>query len=197
VVKNFYNAVAKASPLPILIYNFPAVCNGLDLDSEIITELAEENPNIVGVKLTCASVGKIARLAATFSPGRFAVFGGQSDFLIGGLASGSAGCIAAFAQIFPKTIVKIFNLWKQGKHDQALALHRIAAHAESPTKAGIATTKFAVSQYSAVAAGIERGDALKLAERLRPRQPYEPVSDTVKQKIKDVMKPMAEIEATL
>ncbi|KAI5277664.1 hypothetical protein KEM54_004912, partial [Ascosphaera aggregata] len=37
-------------------------------------------------------------------------FGGQSDFLIGGLSVGSAGCIAAFANVFPKTLVKIYNL---------------------------------------------------------------------------------------
>lgn len=108
VVENFYNQVAQVSPLPIIIYNFPAVCNGLDLDSDLMTSIAQKNPNIVGVKLTCASVGKIARLAATFSSSRFAVLGGQSDFLVGGLASGSAGCIAAFCNIFPKTVVKIF-----------------------------------------------------------------------------------------
>ena len=108
VVENFYNQVAKVSQLPIIRYNFPAVCNGLDLDSDLMTSIAQNNPNIVGVKLTCASVGKIARLAATFTPSRFAVLGGQSDFLIGGLASGSAGCIAAFCNIFPKTVVKIF-----------------------------------------------------------------------------------------
>lgn len=197
VVNNFYNAVAKKSPLPILIYNFPAVCNGLDLDSDQITALAQANPNIVGVKLTCASVGKITRLAATFTPERFAVFGGQSDFLVGGLASGSVGCIAAFANIFPKTLVKIFNLYKMGKHDQALALQRIAAHAENPTKAGIATTKYAVSQFSAVAAGVEKGDKAKLEKLLRPRQPYEEPAAAVKTKIQDVMKAINEIELTL
>lgn len=197
VVNNFYSAIAKASALPILIYNFPAVCNGLDLDSETITALAQKHPNIVGVKLTCGSVGKITRLAATFPQERFAVYGGQSDFLIGGLASGSAGTIAAFAQIFPKTITKIFDLWKMGKHDQALALHRIAAHAEAPTKAGIATTKYAVSLYSAVEAGIEGGNHEVLSAMLRPRRPYEEPSDSVKAKIREVMKPVAEIEATL
>ena len=108
VVENFYNQVAEVSPLPIIIYNFPAVCNGLDLDSDVMASLAQKNPNIVGVKLTCASVGKITRLAATFEPSRFAILGGQSDFLIGGLAAGSQGCIAAFCNIFPKTVVKIF-----------------------------------------------------------------------------------------
>ena len=193
VVHNFYAAVAKASPLPILIYNFPAVCNGLDLDSDVIAGLAQEFPNIVGVKLTCGSVGKITRLSATFQPQRFAIFGGQSDFLVGGLAAGSAGCIAAFGNIFPKTVVKIFDLWKMGKHDQALALQRMAAHAENPTKAGIATTKYATSQFSAKKAGIQGN----LEAMLRPRRPYEEPSDAVKTKIHEVMLPLDEVEMTL
>lgn len=192
VVKRFYTQVAKASPLPIIIYNFPAVCNGLDLDSDVMTELAEANPNIVGVKLTCGSVGKITRLAATFSQDRFAVFGGQSDFLVGGLAAGSAGCIAAFGNIFPKTIVKIYDLWKFGHHDEALALQRLAAHAESPTKAGIANTKYGAAIFTAKKAGIENAEAM-----LKPRSPYEEPSETVKAKIRDVMTPLDEVELTL
>ena len=108
VVRAFYNQVASLSPLPMLIYNFPAVCNGLDLDANIITEIANENPNVVGVKLTCGSVAKITCLAARFSASRFAVFGGQADFLVGGLASGSAGCIGAFCNAFPRSVVKIY-----------------------------------------------------------------------------------------
>ena len=84
-----------------------------------------------------------------------------------------------------------------GKHDQALALHRLAAHAEAPTKAGIATTKYAVSQYSAVEAGIEGGNKEILSAMLRPRRPYEEPAEGVKGKIQEVMKPVAEIEATL
>lgn len=52
VVENFYTQVAQSSPLPIIIYNFPAVCNGLDLDSDVMTALAEKNPNIVGTKVS-------------------------------------------------------------------------------------------------------------------------------------------------
>ncbi|KPI36901.1 uncharacterized protein AB675_5962, partial [Cyphellophora attinorum] len=197
VVDDFYDAVAKQSPIPILIYNFPAVCNGLDLDSDQIAAIAQRNPNVVGVKLTCASVGKITRLTHTFPPSRFAVFGGQSDFLIGGLASGSAGCIAAFANIFPKTLVRIYELYKAGKFEEALRLQRVAAHAENPTKAGIATTKWAVSQFSAVAAGVEGGDKDKLEKLLRPRRPYEEPSGAIKAKILEKMRELAEIEKTL
>lgn len=192
VVKNFFNQVAEVSPLPIILYNFPGVCNGLDLDSDIMTELAQANPNIVGVKLTCGSVAKITRLAATFSPSRFAVFGGQSDFLVGGLAAGSVGCIAAFGNIFPKTIVKIFDLWKMGKHDQALALQRMAAHAESPTKAGMANTKYAAAIFTCPKAGIENA-----VDLLRPRRPYEAPTDAVKAKIREAMTPLDEVEVSI
>lgn len=192
VVENFFNQVAEASQLPIIIYNFPAVCNGLDLDSDVMTSLTHKHDNIVGVKLTCGSVGKITRLAATFTPSRFAIFGGQSDFLVGGLAAGSAGCIAAFGNIFPKTIVKIFDLWKAGKYDQALALQKLAAHAESPTKAGIANTKYAASIYTAPRAGISGAE-----DMFRPRRPYEEPADAVRAKIREAMDAMIKVEDTL
>lgn len=182
VVRAFFKKVASASPLPIIIYNFPAVTNGLDLDSDIITAITRDNANVVGVKLTCGSVAKVTRLAATFPASRFAVFGGQSDFLVGGLAAGSAGCIAAFGNVFPKSVAKIYNLWTAGKHDEALRLQKVLALAESPTKAGIANTKYAAAVFTAPRAGID--DAMPL---LRPRHPYEEPSEAAKASIRKVM----------
>lgn len=86
VIKRFFADVAEKSELPIVLYNFPGVCNGVDLDSDMIAELARRHEKVVGVKLTCGSVAKITRLAAEFEAHEFAVFGGQSDFLIGGYA---------------------------------------------------------------------------------------------------------------
>lgn len=80
VIDNFFDDVASASPLPIVIYNFPAVCNGIDLDSATIAGLAKRHSNVVGVKLTCGAVAKITRLAAELPSETFATFGGQSDF---------------------------------------------------------------------------------------------------------------------
>jgi hypothetical protein len=39
--------------------------------------------------------------------------------------------------VFPKTIKHIYDLYTQGKTEEALALHRKAALAESPVKAGM------------------------------------------------------------
>ena len=59
----FFRAIADASPLPVMIYNYPGAAAGTDLDSGFLLELAA-HPNICGVKLTCANVGKLARVAA-------------------------------------------------------------------------------------------------------------------------------------
>ena len=189
VVKRFYAQVATQSPLPIIIYNFPAVCNGLDLDSEIITEITRQHDNVVGVKLTCGSVAKIARLAAVFPPSRFAVFGGQADFMLGGLAVGSSGCIAAFANVFPKAVARVFDLWSAGREKEALALQKILSLAESPTKAGIASTKYAAAVMTAPRAGITNAAIL-----LRPRRPYEEPDDKAKAKILETMRPLRGLE---
>ncbi|KAH7085212.1 hypothetical protein BKA63DRAFT_499200 [Paraphoma chrysanthemicola] len=193
VVTGFYNEVAQKSDLPFVIYNFPGVTNGVDIDSNTLAELAHKNPGkIVGVKLTCGSVAKITRLTAELPSDSFSTYAGQSDFLIGSLAVGSAGCISGFSNIFPKTISKIYDLYTSGKIQEALDLHRKAALAETPIKAGIAPTKYAVSQYSAVAAGIDQAE-----EKLAPRRPYLPVGDAVKTSVRDRMADLAKVEQSL
>jgi dihydrodipicolinate synthase/N-acetylneuraminate lyase len=192
VIENFFDDVAKESPLPIVIYNFPVVCNGIDLDSATITRLAKKHSNIVGVKLTCGAVAKITRLAAEFPPERFSTYGGQSDFLIGGLASGSAGTIAGFANVFPKTIVKIYDLYKEGKFQEALDLHKKAALAEQPCKAGISSVKYAAALNTAVAAGIDNA-----VEKLKPRRPYIAPSDAEKKNIEEQIAGLVSMEASL
>lgn len=192
VINNFYDDIAKESPLPIVIYNFPAVCNGIDLDSATIANLARRHSNIVGVKLTCGAVAKITRLSAEFPAERFATFAGQSDFLIGGLASGAAGTIAGFANVYPKTIVHIYQLYKQGKFEEAMELHKKAALAEQPCKAGIASVKYAAALNTAKAAGIQDAQ-----EKLKPRRPYVEPSGAAKKAIEEGIASLVTIEKSL
>lgn len=77
--------------------------------------MAKKHSNIVGVKLT---YGSVAKIAAVLPKNEFAIFGGQSDFITGGLGSGSSDCIAAFANVFPKTISHTYTLYQEGKINQ-------------------------------------------------------------------------------
>ncbi|KAF2963634.1 hypothetical protein GQX73_g9928 [Xylaria multiplex] len=192
VIDSFFGDIATNSALPVVMYNFPGVCNGVDLDSATISRLARRYDNIVGVKLTCGSVAKITRLVGELPSERFATFGGQSDFLIGGLSVGSAGCIAAFANVFPRTIVQIYKLYKEGKYQDALALHQKAALAEQPCKSGIAATKYAAAIHTARAAGIEGAE-----EKLKPRRPYTEPPEAAKQNVVAEMAELAAIEESL
>lgn len=51
-VTKYFKELADESALPILIYNFPLVANGVTVDSDQMIELAKHD-NIVGCKLTC------------------------------------------------------------------------------------------------------------------------------------------------
>ncbi|KAH8600625.1 hypothetical protein B0O99DRAFT_609070 [Bisporella sp. PMI_857] len=190
VIKSFFAEISKKSTLPIVIYNFPTVTNGVDLDSALITEIAKANENVVGVKLTCGSVGKITRLAGTFTPEEFTTFGGQADFLLGGLAAGSGGTIAGFANVAPKTVVKIYNLYKEGQLEKAVKLHQQAALAEGVTRQSIAATKYAAAIRSAEAAGIEKASA-----KFEPRRPYEAPSYLVKALVIEAVEALEKWEA--
>ncbi|GAB1218316.1 hypothetical protein ATERTT37_007570 [Aspergillus terreus] len=161
-------------------------------NSAMIAELAKKHDNIVGVKLTCGAVAKITRLAAEFQPEQFATFGGQSDFLIGGLAAGSVGTIAGFANVFPKTIVHIYNLYQAGRYREAMDLHKKAALAEQPCKAGIASVKYAAALNTAAAAGIQGA-----MEKLKPRRPYSEPSEVEKRSIEEQIRELVSIEASL
>ena len=95
---------------------------------------------------------------------------------------GRAGYIAAFANIFPKSVARLYELWRTSKQNEALRLQQFLALAESPTKAGIANTKYASVIITAPRAGIENAACL-----LRPKQPYSEPPEDVKQHIRKVM----------
>ena len=53
---------------------------------------------------------------------------------------GSAGCIAARANVVPKTVAKLCNLWAAGRAEEALLVPHALALADFATKAGITST---------------------------------------------------------
>lgn len=196
VVEGFYKEVSAAAAekgVGTVVYNFPAVCGGLDLSSSVVAKLARENQGVVGVKLTCGSVAKITRLAAELKQEEFSTFGGQSDFLVGGLAVGSAGCVAAFANVVPRVVVRIWELWRTGRQGEALELQRKAALAEQAVKeGGVAAVKYAAGVVTAGRAGVEGAEG-----RVRMRRPYGDLAEERKRAIREALREVAEIEESL
>ncbi|ORY87133.1 hypothetical protein BCR37DRAFT_396718 [Protomyces lactucae-debilis] len=116
VIVDYYTRLADMSPIPILIYNFPAVTNGLNISAVVLAQLAQV-PGIVGCKLTCNSIAKMQYLSPSGGNLQrpFQVFPGSTEFLSAACTAGVAGSITGMANLFPYTVVRLWHLLQTGK----------------------------------------------------------------------------------
>ncbi|KAJ7578985.1 putative dihydrodipicolinate synthase [Mycena floridula] len=132
-IKQYFVDVAAGSPVPVMMYNFPAVTGGLDMDSDLIQDIAKSAPNVCGIKLTCGAVGKLTRVAAmSTSPSfveqyprkdasaPFLVLDGFIDILMPSAAAGAAGTITGIANFAPLVCGRLWELLQAPPSAQVL-----------------------------------------------------------------------------
>lgn len=146
-ILDYFRAVADASPIPIVIYNFPAVQGGFDMTSDHIIELSKHE-NIVGVKLTCGNTGKLTRVAAATAASEFATMGGSADFLLPTLVAGGHGVIAGLGNLCPKALVKAMRLYETQKLAEAQRIAATLARGDwVAIQGGFIAVKVGLKQY--------------------------------------------------
>ena len=151
---DYFQDVASASPLPILIYNYPGAVSGIDIDSDTINKLSK-HPNIVGCKLTCGNTGKLNRIAAATNAATpadtgsgFMCMGGSADFTLQTLIGGGSGVICGLGNVTPKACVKLIELYAAGKVTEAQKMQVIVARGDwAAISGGIVGTKSALETY--------------------------------------------------
>jgi len=116
-----YTAVADASPVPVLLYNFTAV-TGVNLLPAAVARIAT-HPNVVGMKESGGDIGQIADLV-TSTPATFGVIAGSAGTFYPALNVGAVGGILALANVLPDACTKLFRLTKAGRHEEAIAVQR-------------------------------------------------------------------------
>ena len=116
-----YRAVADASPVPVLLYNFTNV-TGLNMTPETVAALSA-HPNIVGLKDSNGDIAQVAGVVARV-PADFTVLVGSASTLYPAMLMGAAGGIVAVANVVPDVCVKLYDLVRAGKHDEARVLQR-------------------------------------------------------------------------
>jgi 4-hydroxy-2-oxoglutarate aldolase len=116
-----YTAVAEASPIPILLYNFPAL-TGVNLAPETVARLAE-HPNIAGMKESSADAAQLSALVDVTKP-PFAVLVGAAPAFYAALAAGAVGAILAVACVLPDACVRLLAAFGEGRHHEARELQR-------------------------------------------------------------------------
>ena len=116
-----YQTVARATRLPIMIYNNP-VSYGVDIDLDMTAVLAEE-PNIVAIKESTTDTRRITELQSRFGD-RFQIFCGVDDIALESVLLGATGWISGLTNVFPRESVMLFKLARAGRINEAREIYR-------------------------------------------------------------------------
>ncbi len=119
-----YKTVAESVDLPIVLYNIPAR-TGNAIAPATVVKLSRID-NIVGAK---NSSGNFTNILAYIDAGKaeengsFAVLSGNDQLIIWNLLAGGTGGIAGCANVYPHTMASIYDLFMEGKIEEAKAMN--------------------------------------------------------------------------
>lgn len=113
-IQKWFEAVADKAELPVLIYHYPGVTNNLHIAPSTFEKLAA-HPNIVGTKLSHGIIDDQTLIAASpnIDHEKFSVFTGLGQNLLPVLAIGGVAAIDGLAGVFPRVVVRLFNLFNE------------------------------------------------------------------------------------
>lgn len=114
-VFRYYQALAQASDLPLLVYYYPEISPSIATADQL--EAVCALPNVCGVKFTDFD---LYRMASMGRPGR-AVFNGRDEALAAGLLMGATGGIGTFYNVAPELFVGIYKAASLGRWEDARA----------------------------------------------------------------------------
>ncbi|MBM3286074.1 MAG: 4-hydroxy-tetrahydrodipicolinate synthase [Candidatus Eisenbacteria bacterium] len=113
-----YEEVARASSLPIVLYNVPGR-TGVKLEPATVLRLGEI-PGIVAIKEACGSLDQVSELCAS---GSMTVLSGDDSLTLPMLAVGAAGVVSVAANLFPAAIARMLEAHRRGDEAQARRIH--------------------------------------------------------------------------
>ncbi|MBL8234549.1 MAG: dihydrodipicolinate synthase family protein [Bryobacterales bacterium] len=116
-----FRAVARASGLPVMIYNNPP-SYFVDITPEMFHELAGE-PTIVAIKESSDNPRRITDLVNEHAD-RFLLFSGVDDLVLESVMLGAIGWVSGLANAFPDENRVLWELAKAGRWEEARELYR-------------------------------------------------------------------------
>ena len=118
----WYARVAGEFPaLPIVIYNVPSR-TAVDVAPETVARLRRDHDNIVGIKETTRDFEHFSKVL--YAAGRdLLVWSGIELLCLPLLALGGTGFVSAVANLAPRAVSRMYELWTAGEHEAARELH--------------------------------------------------------------------------
>ena len=112
-----FKAIAKASPLPIMLYNIPGR-TGVNMTPETISRLANDCDNIIGVKEASGNLEQMEQIKA-LTPSNFLLISGDDGLTVEAMKRGGVGVISVLANAYPAEIKEVVSLATLGNMEEA------------------------------------------------------------------------------
>ncbi len=145
-----FAAVAKATKLPIIIYNIPPR-SVIDMTPETMGRLASDFANIIGVKDATGQVERVSEQRITCGKS-FIQLSGEDASALGFNAHGGVGCISVTSNVAPRLCAEFQEATLSGNHALALDLQDrlMPLHKAIFIEAGVTGSKYALSRLGKV-----------------------------------------------
>lgn len=114
-----FKAVAKAAPLPQVIYNIPGR-TGINMLPETVARVAEL-PEVVAIKEASGNLGQMAEVV-NLAGDKITLLSGDDNLTLPVLAIGGKGVISVVANIVPRDNADLIEAWDAGDVAKARAL---------------------------------------------------------------------------
>lgn len=115
----YYNAVADAAPVPVILYSMPAL-TGIKIEPATIARLSD-HPNIIGVKDSSADIDGLKETVRQVDE-EFAVLTGNGTVLCDALLAGATGAILAVGCVVPALCMAVLDALRTGDNERATKL---------------------------------------------------------------------------
>ena len=112
-----YSAIANAIDIPVILYNVPSR-TGVGLQLPALEQLSKFE-NIVAIKEASGNIAFMTKIAANID---MDIYSGNDDMIVPCLSIGGIGVISVVANIIPKDVHDMCELYFEGKTKEAAAM---------------------------------------------------------------------------
>jgi 4-hydroxy-tetrahydrodipicolinate synthase len=116
-----YRAIAKASPLPVVLYNVPGR-TGVNMTAETTLRLARDFENIVAIKEASGNITQMDDIIKN-KPQDFDVISGDDGITFPLITLGAVGVISVIGNALPHEFSRMVRLALKGEYASALTIH--------------------------------------------------------------------------
>lgn len=170
-----FAAVAKATKLPIIVYNVPGRTGG-NIAPETVARLAADFSNIVAIKEAAGNVAQTAELYRVL-PEDFSIYSGDDGLILPFMSVGACGLISVLANVNGNILQQLMQAYSEGRVKDAADINKVMVP--------LAKAMFIESNPIPIKAAVTKVTGIEAGA---PRLPLTPISAAAEAKLDAALK---------